>query len=640
MKRKLKNILLILFFSVIFCSYSSVSVLAISNEAEINCENIQCFMDDFFKENMDKYNVPGATVVVVKDGKEIFKKGYGYSNLDEKQVVNPDETLFPAASVSKLFTATAIMKLAEDGKIDLNENIEKYIAPYKVENKFEEKVTCANLLTHSSGVDEASEIAGNTRDKNSIKSQEYYFDKHEIIVNREPNTVSRYSNQGYNVLGYIVEKVSGMSYEQYIKEKILEPLKMNNSLVRLDNNNTAKGYEMSDDSYEVSPMPYQYTSGSAGIISTAKDMENFMLAHLNNGEFNGNRILKEETSKLMQSKQFANNEVFAGMGYGFIRSNRNGQEIIKHEGALPSYTTTMFLLPKQNLGIYVATNSLNPVPFNIEEEFLNKFYPVNNTDYKANTPQKDKRYSKYSGTYRSYDGISKSNIMKILYLFDPTMDMEIKDNKDGTLTLREYTNAKEENITKVVEIEDGVFAREDGKGLFTFKLNDKGEVVYAFNDVSHNAYEKINLYEGRELNIVLLGFTTIIFFIVIFKTSFRFIKTLIKNQRNDDIKVIKNLNIYNCIISVLNIIGFYGGLILATLMILINDSSFIPILYILLVCILLSAILSIISIIYTIKLLIKNKVNFKLKLFYMIVSIANLIFIWAMYYFNFLEFKI
>lgn len=640
MKQRLRKSVLILFCSIIFCFYMSTPTLALSNDMEINHENIECFIDEFFKKNIEKYNLPGAAVVVVKDGEEILKKGYGYSNLDEKKVINPDETLFPAASVSKLFTATAIMQLVEQGKIGLNENVEKYIAPYKIENKFVGKVTCRNLLTHTSGVDEASEINGNTRDKNNIKSQEYYFDNHKIIVTREPDTVSRYSNQGYNILGYIIEKVSGMSYEQYINDNILYPLKMNNSLVRLDNDNLAKGYEMSDKSYILVPLAYQYTSGSSGILATVKDMENFMLAHLNNGEFQGNRIMNVETSKLMQSKQFANDNIFSGMGYGFIRSNRNGQEVIKHEGALPGYTTTMFLIPKQNLGVYVATNSLNPVPFNIEEEFLDKFYTENINEYKDIIPKNYKDYSKYSGIYRNYDGISKSNIMKIGYLFDPTMDMEIVDNKDGTLSLKEYTNAKERNVTKLVETDDGVFAREDGKGKFAFRLDEKGQVIYAFNDVSHNAYEKINLYQGRELNIVLLAFSTVIFLIVISRSLFRCVKRLVKKQENEDFKEIKILNICNCIISLLSIIGFYGSVILAVSMILMNDSSFISLLYILLGCIVVATILSIMFIIYTIGILAKCNVKVKVKLFYLILSIANLVFGLEMYHFNFLGFKI
>ena len=285
MKKYIKRIagilLLILSINGVGCR-NFVSAKTNGNKV-INYNTIQEFMDNFFEKEMKKYKVPGATLVVVKDGKEVYKKGYGFSDVDKRITVNPDKTLFPVASVSKLFTAIAIMQLYEQGKIDLNENVEKYIAPYKIENHYDEIVTCANLLTHSSGIDEASEINGNTRNDKEIKSQEYYFNNHILRVVVEPNTVSRYSNQGYNILGYVIEKVSGITYEEYIKKYILEPLRMNDSLVRLKNSDTATGYEYIDGVFKEVPLAYQYTSGSSGLIVTTRDMENFITAILNNG---------------------------------------------------------------------------------------------------------------------------------------------------------------------------------------------------------------------------------------------------------------------------------------------------------------------------------------------------------------------
>lgn len=605
-----------------------------------NSKQIQQFMDGFFRESMDKYSIPGAAVVVVKDGEEVLKKGYGYSNLEKNIEVNPDETIFPAASVSKLFTATAIMQLYEQGKIDLNENVETYIEPYKIINKYNEEVTCANLLTHSSGVDEASELNGNTRNKDDIKSQEYYFDSHKPKVVREPNTTSRYSNQGYNILGYVIENVSGVSYEEYIKKNILEPLEMDSTLVRLDNNSIATGYEFFYEEFNKVPLAYQYTSGSSGINTTVSDMKKFMIAHLNNGEFEGNRILSEDTSKKMKSKQFTNNEILPGMGYGFIRSNRNGQEILKHEGALPGFTNTMFLIQEENIGIYVATNSLNPLPFNIEDEFLNVFYPNENTKFSSIEPKLKNDYSKYEGIYRSYDGISKSNIMKIGFLFDPTMDLQINDNKDGTLTIKEYSNAKEVNITKLVEIEEGVFAREDGMGYFAFEIASNGDVTYAFNDVSHNSFEKINFYDGRIFNISLFMITIIVFIINIGVTICLLIKRIFKwriSEKCINLKISRGINF---IISILNIIGFLGSLLMAMSMIAINDFSFGYLLYFLLGILIVSAILSCIGVINLMNMCVKKQGIKRDRIYFIVITIVNMIFVWLIYYFNFLGFKI
>ncbi|WP_392486157.1 serine hydrolase domain-containing protein [Haloimpatiens sp. FM7315] len=653
MKIKAKRFMAIFLSSIIIMLgiSSNISATEIDSTKKINkkhlevnnSQDLQKFMDEFFNKNMKKYSIPGSAIVVVKDGKEVFKKGYGYSDMKQKTLVDPDKTIFPAASVSKLFTATAIMKLQEEGKIDLNKNIDKYIKPYKVINNYKEQVTCRNLLTHSSGVDEASELNGNTRDEKSIKSQEYYFDNHIPIVVRKPNTVSRYSNQGYNLLGYIIEKVSGMSYEEYIKKNILEPLKMDSSLVRLKNNNTTKsyGYGGTDGTYNESPLAYQYTSGSAGINATVKDMKNFMIAHLNNGEFQGNRLLNKKTSIMMKNKQFSNDNSLSGMGYGFIRSNRNGQEILKHEGALPSgSTTTLFLMPKEGLGIYIATNSLNPLPFNFEEEFLNSFYPNKNNNFNEIKPNPAKDFSKYEGTYRSYDGIAKSNIMKIGFLFDSSMDMKIKDNKDGTLTLNEYTSAKEEVTTTLVQKKDGVFARKDGRGDFAFKTDINSKVTYAFNDVSHNSFEKISFFEGRAFNIAIFVIAMIIFIINIIRTVILFIKRKVKKTGYKSCRSIKIIKETNLVSNILNIAGIVGTVIMAMTMISINDFTFAYLLYTFLGFLIVSTILSICGLIDLIYIWVKNRVKTSEKIYFTSLTITNFIFIWFIYYFNLLGLKI
>ncbi|KFX60376.1 serine hydrolase [Clostridium botulinum] len=645
--RKLKVVLSTLLLLTLFSLNNGFIIKEVKAEEKssevsgvINSDEIKNFMDNYFNEKMKEYSVPGASVVVVKDNKEIFKMGYGYSNLEYKAKVDPDKTNFPACSVSKLFTATAILQLYEEGKLDLDRNIDDYISPYKVINKYEKPVTCRNLLTHSSGIDEESELNVSTTDENLIKSQEYYFNTHPIKVITEPNTICRYSNIGYTLLGYIVEKVSGISYEEYVKEKILKPLNMNDSTVRLKSSDMAIGYTYDDGNYTANPLAYQYTSGSAGIIATAKDMENFIIANLNNGKFNDNNILSSKTLEMMHSKQFSNSEVLPGMGFGFIRNYRNEQEIIKHEGALPSgYTTTLFLLPKDNLGIYVATNSLSALPFNFEEEFLNYFYPESNDNLNVMEKNESKDFSKYEGIYRSYDGTSKTNIMKLNVLFDSSMDMEIKDNKDGTLTLHEFTSAKEEIKTKLIEIEEGVFLREDGRGKFAFRFDKDGNVIYAFNDTSHNSFEKIKFYDKSQFIMSVLGISIIIFII----NSIIFVISLIKRKKylkSEESKVINVIKLLNVIIEIFNVTGVFGVIILTINMCLNSDFSLVYLLYSFLTLLIVSNIMALFSLVLLIYSLVKNKGSIRARVYYIILNIANLAFIWLLYYFNFLGYKL
>lgn len=638
MKRVVKKII-IMIMCLFIVNTNITGIVYAKEKIEMNNDTVSEFINQYLNENMEKYNVPGAAVVVIKDGKEIFKNGYGYSDVENKVLVDPNKTTFPLASVSKLFTATAIMKLYEDGKIDLNENVNDYIKPFSIENSYSQPVTCANLLTHSSGIDEESELDVGTFNKNDIKSQQYFISKHVPKVVREPNTVSRYSNEGYGLLGYIIENISGESYQEYVQKNILDVLGMKNSYIRFKNETMAKAYTYDEGKYKFQDFAYEYNLGASGIIATATDMEKFMQAHLNKGQINGQSMLKPETEELMQKKEFSNNDDLPGMGYGFIRSYRNNKLVLKHEGALPvGYTISMFLIPEENVGVYIATNSLSALPFNFEDAFLDHFYPEENNKFEKISPKMNKDYSEYAGVYRSYDGYGKSNLMKSGFLFSPDIDMTIIDNKDGTLTLKEYTQAKEEVTTKLVEYSDGVFAREDGKGDFAFR-KDNGKVTYAFNDVSHNSFEKLSFYEGRIFNIAILLGGIIIFALNILLNVVNCIRRLFKKNK-EKLNIFDKLNLANVAIGILNILGFVGSVVLSSAMILSYDSSFMTLLYILLGILVAGSIASVIQLVIFIITLFKKKGYRKAKIYLAVINIVNLAFIFSAHYANILGFKV
>lgn len=636
--RKSKRII-VMIMCLFVLNTNNVSFVSAKENTQVNSDTVSEFINQYLNENVEKYNVPGAAVVVIKDNKEIFKKGYGYSDVENKVLVDPDKTTFPLGSVSKLFTATAIMKLYEDAKIDLNANVDNYIKPFSVENSYSEPVTCANLLTHASGLDEESELDVGTFNENEVKSQQYFLSKHLPKVVREPNTVSRYSNEGYGLLGYVIENASGESYQEYVQKNILDVLGMKNSYIRAKNETMAKAYVYDDGKYKFQDWAYEYNLGASGIIATATDMEKFMQAHLNKDQIKGQSMLKPETEELMQKKEFSNNDDLPGMGYGFIRSDRNNKLVLKHEGALPvGYTTSMFLVPEENLGVYIATNTLGALPFNFEEAFLNHFYPSENNKFEKVSPKADKDYSEYAGVYRSYDGYGKSNLMKCGFLYAPDIDMIITDNKDGTLTLKEYTQAKEEVTTKLVEYDDGIFAREDGKGDFAFR-KDNGKVTYAFNDVSHNSFEKLSFYGGRIFNIAILLGGILIFALNILINAVRYIRRLFKKDK-EKLNIFDRLNLTNIAIGILNIVGFVGSVMLAQVMVSSYDSSFMMLLYILLGILVAGTIVSVIQLVIFIITLFKKKRHHKEKIYLAVINIVNLAFIFSAYYANILGFKV
>ena len=260
------------------------------------------------------------------------------------------------------------------------------------------------------------------------------------------------SNMGYNLLGYIVEQQSGETYENYVTEHLLNPLQMTNASVRIPQGTMATGYEYNGEDYEKQPFAYQYTSGSSGIIASVTDMENYMEMQLNEGLFENTKVLNSETVIKMQKRQFANNPVFEGMGYGFVRDRINGVLVLKHEGALPGYATTMLLLPDEQIGIYVATNSLSGICFDFEEAFFDYFYSKEEMRQKINDAAEDDLES-YVGTYRSYDGIAQTNLMKIGILME-TSDLKISKDKSGQLKMEGYNQKKEKEEIKLADDND------------------------------------------------------------------------------------------------------------------------------------------------------------------------------------------
>ena len=291
-------------------------------------------------------------------------------------------------------------------------------------------------------------------------------------------------------------------------------------------------------------------------------------------------------------------------------------------------------MPKENLGICILTNSLSALPFNFENEFLDYFYHDDVSLISKNIDS-NKDLSRYEGSYRSYDGVSVTTLMKIFGIFE---DMKITDNKDGTLTLEEYTTEKEKITTTLIPKGNNEFLRTDGKGEFAFRVDNSGNVTYAFNDTSFNAFEKVKFYETYEFNILLISITFLIFIINLLAVIVRKIinrKNRIKSKRSE--KVIMAVNIIG---QFMMIFGFIGTCVLIQLMSLNNDMCYMFFIYLFLTMIIIGTVFSIFHILIVFKFIINGKKSYKKILYLFINCSINLSFVWLLYYFNLLGYKI
>ena len=196
-------------------------------------KELGAFLDPIFSNGMAQWHIPGAVFLLVRDGRVVFAKGYGYSDLSQKTAVEPDTTVFRAGSVSKLFTATAVLDLVERGQLDLHTDVNRYLQTFQLPENFSKPVTLANLLTHTGGFDDRAIGIAARNPRERVPLGEYLARSMPPRV-RPPGELYSYSSHGIALAGYIVETVSHEPFEEFVETYILEPLAMRHSSFSLE----------------------------------------------------------------------------------------------------------------------------------------------------------------------------------------------------------------------------------------------------------------------------------------------------------------------------------------------------------------------------------------------------------------------
>ena len=286
---------------------------------ELTKGDFETFLDALIPSQLRNRNIAGAVVSVVKDGQVLFQKGYGYADFEAKKPVLPDQTLFRPGSISKLFTTTAVMQLVEQGKLDLDRDVNEYL-DFEIPKTYPEPVTLRQLLTHTAGFEDTLKnlFVAHVSD---MKPLRVYLVNEMPARIFPPGKVPSYSNYGFTLSGYIVERVSGENFERYIENHILKPLRMTNStfdqpLPPQLAAQMSKGYLNASKK----PREFEFVQATpAGALSTtAADMTRFMLAFLQDGSVDGVAILKPETVRQMETRQFELHPMINGLGLTFM----------------------------------------------------------------------------------------------------------------------------------------------------------------------------------------------------------------------------------------------------------------------------------------------------------------------------------
>lgn len=343
---------------------------------------LEAFMDGVMAAQLRDHHIAGATVSFVRDGALFFAKGYGASDVRQQRGVVADSTMFRIGSISKLFTWTAVMQLVEQGKLDLNKDINTYL-DFKIPATYPQPITLTHVMTHTPGLEEDPRDLF-TEDSSHITPMGKWLPAHMPKRVRPPGTYASYSNWATATAGYIVERVSGMPFDTYVEKNILEPLGMTSTTTRQPlpakfDRQMSHGYEWKGGDFESHKWEIITGAWPAGsVAATSTDMAKFMIAHLNDGEYNGRRILSAATAEKMHARVFGHDPRLNGFAYGFYEKSSHGVRIIGHGGDTQWFHSDLALIPSDKVGVFVSYNTntgsvLSFSPF--LSQFLDHYYP-------------------------------------------------------------------------------------------------------------------------------------------------------------------------------------------------------------------------------------------------------------------------
>ncbi|MDQ6809296.1 MAG: beta-lactamase family protein [Verrucomicrobiota bacterium] len=469
-------------------------------------DDLAAFLDALIPSQLANRNMAGAVVGVVKDGEVLFTKGYGYADFANKKPVVAAETLFRPGSISKLFTATAVMQLVEQGKLDLDRDVNEYL-DFKIPRTYPEPVTLRRILTHTAGFEETVKNLFVT-DAGSVKPLRDYLIASMPVRIFAPGQVPSYSNWAITLAGYIVARVSAESFDDYIDAHILRPLRMEHSTFRqpLPANLApamSDGYIFAHDK----PRPFEFVQAApAGALSaTADDMCRFMLALLGKGTLEGATILKPGTLEQMQSRQFEVHPALNALGLVFMQYDMNGFAAWGHGGDTICFHSDLWMVPDAQFGFFISYNSAAPKPGGGRGEVMRALF---DRYFAAKVPpeaplapaaaQADARA--VAGTYVG-SRRSESTFLKVGAMLGQST---VSAAPDGTITVDTSKNARNQ-VKRWREIGPLLFHEIDGPEKLAFRRASDGRVTEMLTQPPIQEAQRVPWFANNHMTMPAIG---------------------------------------------------------------------------------------------------------------------------------------
>lgn len=491
--------------------------------------DLEAFFDGIIPLQLERSDIAGASVLVMKDGKVLLLKGYGYADVKTKKPVDPNVTMFRLASISKLFTWTAIMQLEEQGKLDIDMDVNKYL-DFQIRPAFGKPITLRSLMTHTGGFEEADRDLIIVHPKKDIPLRQYLIGNQPMRL-FPPGEVPAYSNYGVGLASYIVQRISGEPFEQYVQEHIFAPLGMTHSTFYQPPPKSLEpfvslGYH---ENTEKPPVGFEvvHPAGAGALSSSAADMGRFGMALLNGGQLDGQRLLKPETLAAMWTPQYRSSDQMPPICMGFYQVWRNGLRWIGHEGDLVAFHSLFFVEPKERLVLFVSYNSAGggdkPRP-EIINLFSDRYFPSDEKQTFINLPRNE--LQEIAGTYLTTrrEDSTKFRIMNLFSQSKATVD------KDGILHIEGRDDLRGHSI-KWKPIGKDLWQEVGGQRRLFAIRDAQGKIVRLAFDFPGVQVQRVPWYENAKFVLTLVAASLAVLLAVVIATLFRLYRRIFLRKR-------------------------------------------------------------------------------------------------------------
>jgi CubicO group peptidase (beta-lactamase class C family) len=436
-----------------------------------------------------KDHIPGAAVVVVAGGKQVYAKGYGVADTRRRTPVDPARTRFYLGSVTKLFTASAVQQLVDAGKLDLDADVNSYL-DFRIRDSYPGRpIRLRNLLTHTSGFEDRV-LGVATPAGTPVPKLGPWLAKHQPARVRPPGTLASYDNYGVALAGYIVQRVSGESYERYVQQHVLAPLGMRHTSLNNDTEHLATGYR-SDGTVATGGQRGPLTPAGPNVTAVPTDLGRYLIGQLRPG----NPLLH---------RQFTPDRRLPGMGLIFEEHPHDGTRVLAKDGDVPGYHDYVALLPDDDIGVYVAYNGdgVDNSGSYARRELVDRIVEALHPDRHPATPTRhdDGDLSRYAGSYRT-TRYNHHDLTKVTQLVSP-VTVTASDDELTTTGLSENPAVSEQHW---IPLGHGLFAERGGDARLAFD----GDVLLDSESPSA-AYQRLAWYQAPMRHLELLVAATLV----------------------------------------------------------------------------------------------------------------------------------